>query len=103
MCHLAGTLLIHSVAEEAFWLLSGLINTALKEYYVKEGQGLKMDAAVFEAVIRGSERELSSAFKDAGVKGEYAFEISRRKRAITSIYGIDNCLSDVSHGRLHCV
>ncbi len=36
MCLIAGTLLIHSVAEEAFWLLSGLVNTALKEYYVKE-------------------------------------------------------------------
>jgi len=70
MCHIAGTLLIHCVAEDAFWLLSGLINTALKEYYLKDEQGLRVDVGVFEGVIRGSEKELSTAFKEAGVRGE---------------------------------
>jgi len=70
MCHIAGTLLIHCVAEDAFWLLSGLINTALKEYYLKDGQGLRLDAGVFEGVIRGSEKELYNALKETGVKGK---------------------------------
>lgn len=70
MCHIAGTLLIHCVAEDAFWLLSGLINTALKEYYLKDGQGLKVDAGVFEGVLRGSEKELFAVFKQVDLTGE---------------------------------
>lgn len=70
MCLIAGTLLIHCVAEDAFWLLSGLVNTSLKEYYSKDGQGVRVIAGVFEGVIRGSEKEMSGAFKIAGVKGK---------------------------------
>jgi hypothetical protein len=69
MCHLAGTLLIHCVAEDAFWLLSGLVNTALKEYYMKDGPGLRIDAGVFDGVLRGSEKDLYNAMKAAGISG----------------------------------
>lgn len=70
MCHVAGTLLIHCVAEDAFWLLSGLVNTALKEYYVKDGPGLRVDSGVFEGVIKGSEKELAGLFKEVDIRGE---------------------------------
>ena len=77
MCHIAGTLLIHCVAEDAFWLLSGLINTALKEYYLKDAQGLRVDSGVFEGVIRGSEKDLANAFREAGVKGDLGKSFAR--------------------------
>lgn len=70
MCHLAGTLLIHCVAEDAFWLLSGLVNSSLKDYYSKDNIGLRTDQAVFEALVRGSEKDIANVFKEAGVKGE---------------------------------
>ena len=69
LCHLVGTLLIHCVAEDAFWLLSGMMDSTLKEYYVEDEQGLAVDAGVFEGVLKGSEKELSAALKEAGVKG----------------------------------
>ena len=70
LCQVGGTLLIHCVAEDAFWLLSGLINSALKEYYIPGGQTLRLDSGVFEAVIKGSEKDLAVLFRESGVRGE---------------------------------
>jgi hypothetical protein len=71
MSLLAGALLIHCVAEDAFWLLSGLINGALRDYYPKEGNhGVRVDAAVFAGLLQGSEPKLAKLFKDTGVLRE---------------------------------
>jgi hypothetical protein len=71
MSLLAGALLIHCVAEDAFWLLSGLINGALRDYYPKEGDhGVRVDAAVFAGLLQGSEPKLAKLFKDTGVLRE---------------------------------
>jgi hypothetical protein len=76
MSLLAGALLIHCVAEDAFWLLSGLINGALRDFYPKEGKhGLKVDSAVFAGVLQGSEPKIAKLFKDVGLHRE-CFSIS---------------------------
>ena len=69
LIHVAGTLLIHSVAEDAFWLLSGMMNSFLKTYF-DDPMNLAIDMRVFEVVMRGSEKELSGLFKQTGVKCE---------------------------------
>ncbi|ORX35590.1 rab-GTPase-TBC domain-domain-containing protein [Kockovaella imperatae] len=69
MCHLAGTMLIHSVAEDAFSLLGGLMENVLREYY---STGINIDAGVFDVVLRGSEKDLAAMFKQVGLKsGEF--------------------------------
>lgn len=70
MSLLAGMLLIHCVAEDAFWLLSGLINGVLRDYYAKDAKGnngMKVDAAVFAGVLQGSEPKVARLFRDVGV------------------------------------
>lgn len=67
MSLLAGTLLIHCVGEDAFWLLSGLVNGALKDYYSKEITGMKVDGEVFKRGVEGSEKDLAGLFKAVGL------------------------------------
>lgn len=68
-CLIAGMLLIHCVAEDAFWLLQGLMNGALKGYYSqKDGdKALRVDAKVLSAIVQGSEPRLSKHLKECGV------------------------------------
>ena len=68
MCHLAGALVIHSVAEDAFWLLTGMMETVLKEYYDTSGPEIRVDAGVFDVVLRGSEKDLATTFKQLGIR-----------------------------------
>lgn len=67
MALLAGTLLIHCVVEDAFWLLSGLVNGCLKHYYSKDKIGMRVDFEVFKRVLEGSEKEVGQMLKEAGV------------------------------------
>jgi hypothetical protein len=74
MSLIAGMLLIHCVAEDAFWLLSGFVNGSLKEYYASptkqsggKAVGMRVDSAVFAAVLAGSEPKLGKLFKDIGL------------------------------------
>jgi hypothetical protein len=74
MSLIAGMLLIHCVAEDAFWLLSGFVNGSLKEYYAAptgqsggKAAGMRVDAAVFAAVLGGSEPKLAKLFRDIGL------------------------------------
>lgn len=76
-------LLIHCVAEDAYWLLDGLIDSPsapLAGYLVPAptptgagtGAGgnenkIEVDAAVFAGVLAGSEKPMSRRFKDLGV------------------------------------
>lgn len=75
MSLIAGMLLIHCVAEDAFWLLSGFVNGVLKDYYAQPGSGgkaagMRVDAAVFAGVLHGSEPKLGKLFKDIGLHRE---------------------------------
>ena len=74
MCHLAGALVIHSVAEDAFWLLTGMMEAVLKEYYDASGPGIRVDAGVFDVVLRGSEKDLATTFRQVGIKCECGTE-----------------------------
>ena len=67
MAQVAGALLVHCVAEDAFWLLSGLVNAVLKDYWAKERTGMMVDAAIFEVLLSGSEKELSGVLKEVGL------------------------------------
>ncbi|WVQ79628.1 hypothetical protein IAT38_001728 [Cryptococcus sp. DSM 104549] len=67
MALIAGALLIHCVAEDSFWLLSGLVNTVLKDFYGKERLGLRVEAAVFQALVQREEGKLGKMFKDTGL------------------------------------
>ncbi len=67
MARVAGTLLVHCAAEDAFWLLSGLVNGVLNDYWAKERTGMLVDSAVFQGVLSGSEKELASLFKEIGL------------------------------------
>lgn len=70
-CLIAGALLIHCVAEDAFWLLQGLMNGPLRGYYSREGdKALRVDARVLSAVVQGSEPKLSRHLRDCGVMRE---------------------------------
>jgi hypothetical protein len=89
MALVAGMLLIHCVAEDAFWLFAGFVNGVLREYYASasavrdlpsdkrsKATGLKVDAGVFVGVLWGSEPKLGRLFKDLGIHRE-----SRAERA----------------------
>ncbi len=67
MVQVTGALLVHCVVEDAFWLLSGLVNGVLKNYWVKERTGMRVDAAVFQGLLSGSEKELAGLFKEIGL------------------------------------
>ncbi|KAK8864699.1 hypothetical protein IAR55_001951 [Kwoniella newhampshirensis] len=67
MALIAGALLIHCVAEDAFWLLSGLVNVVLKDYYAKEKVGMRIDAAVFVGLLQGQEPKLAALLKNVGI------------------------------------
>lgn len=74
MSLIAGMLLIHCVAEDAFWLLSGFVNGGLKDYYAQptgvsggKAVGMRIDAAVFAGVLAGSEPKLGKLFRDIGL------------------------------------
>lgn len=93
MALVAGMLLIHCVAEDAFWLFSGFVNGVLRDYYAapargpsmnggemsrkaqqlgKDGVsiGMKVDSGVFERVLYGSEPRIGKLFKELGVQRE---------------------------------
>ncbi|OCF31932.1 hypothetical protein I316_06314 [Kwoniella heveanensis BCC8398] len=67
MALIAGALLIHCVAEDSFWLLSGLVNTVLKDYFAKERTGMRIDAAVFMGLIQGQEPRVAKLLKETGL------------------------------------
>lgn len=73
MAQVAGALLVHCVAEDAFWLLSGLVNGVLKDYWVKERSVMLVDSAVFQGVLSGSEKELAGLFKGIGLNRAFCF------------------------------
>ena len=70
MTLVAGTILIHCVAEDAFWLLSGFVNGVVKDYYAKEKTGMRVESAVFQGVLNGSEKALAGLFRDVGLHRE---------------------------------
>jgi hypothetical protein len=67
----AGMLLIHCVAEDAYHLLRGIVDGLMVDYFPKtpgeDGHGLKVDAAVFMGLLAGSEKPLSRKFKELGI------------------------------------
>jgi len=65
---IAGLLLIHCVAEDAYYLLSGIVDGLMKDHF--HGNGVAIDANVFAAVLGGSEKALSRKFKDLGIHRE---------------------------------
>jgi hypothetical protein len=71
IARLAGALLIHAVLEDAFWLLSGLFNGVLKNYYVLDTNAFVIDLNVFCGVLEGSEPRLGQLFRSTGVLREY--------------------------------
>jgi hypothetical protein len=62
---IAGLLLIHCVAEDAYYLLSGIVDGLMEEHF--RGNGVGIDANVFAGVLGGSEKALSRKFKDLGI------------------------------------
>jgi hypothetical protein len=71
MARIAGALLIHCVVEDAFWLLSGLVNGVLKECFMTDRWGMRVDARVFEGVLGGSEGKLGKLMKEIGLDCEF--------------------------------
>ncbi|WVO15266.1 hypothetical protein L204_102922 [Cryptococcus depauperatus] len=67
MALIAGALLIHCVAEDSFWLLSGLVNTVLKDFYSKEQIGLKAVSEVFLRLLMKEEMKIGKLLKDVGI------------------------------------
>ncbi|WWC69886.1 uncharacterized protein I206_103829 [Kwoniella pini CBS 10737] len=69
MALIGGALLIHCVAEDSFWLLSGLINSVLKDYYTnsKERLGLRIDSAVFMGLLAKEEPKIGKLLKEIGI------------------------------------
>lgn len=65
---IAGLLLIHCVAEDAYYLLSGIVDGLMKDHF--HGNGVVVDANVFAGVLGGSEKALSRKFKDLGIHRE---------------------------------
>jgi hypothetical protein len=63
---IGGMLLIHCVVEDAFYLLQGIMDGLMREYYMSE-KGIKVDSAVFTGLLAGSEKALSRKFKDLGI------------------------------------
>ncbi|UOH83298.1 hypothetical protein LQV05_006023 [Cryptococcus neoformans] len=68
MALIAGAFLIHCVAEDSFWLLSGLVNSVLKDFYGKEKIGLKIEAGVFEKLLSSAEPKVAKLFKEVGLQ-----------------------------------
>lgn len=66
---IAGLLLIHCVAEDAYYLLTGIVDGLMKDHF--HGNGVKVDANVFAGVLGGSEKALSRKFKDLGIHREF--------------------------------
>ena len=66
---IAGLLLIHCVAEDAYYLLSGIVDGLMKDHF--HGNGVVIDANVFAGVLGGSEKALSRKFKDLGIHREF--------------------------------
>lgn len=64
---IAGALLIHTMMEDAFWLMAGLFNGTLKTYYVKDRSAFKIDLHIFTGILSGSEPKLANLFRDIGV------------------------------------
>jgi hypothetical protein len=62
---IAGLLLIHCVAEDAYYLLSGIVDGLMRDHF--HGNGVSIDANVFAGVLGGSEKALSRKFKDLGI------------------------------------
>jgi len=65
---IAGLLLIHCVAEDAYYLLSGIVDGLMRDHF--HGNGVVIDANVFAGVLGGSEKALSRKFKDLGIHRE---------------------------------
>jgi len=65
---IAGLLLIHCVAEDAYYLLSGIVDGLMKDHF--HGNGVVVDSNVFAGVLGGSEKALSRKFKDLGIHRE---------------------------------
>jgi hypothetical protein len=68
---IAGLLLIHCVAEDAYYLLSGIVDGLMRDHF--HGNGVVIDANVFAGVLGGSEKALSRKFKDLGIHREFLF------------------------------
>lgn len=74
-------LLIHCVAEDAFWLLDGMVGSKglLRGYIAaplhdRNGNGaakgvvdVEVDSAVFIGLLAGSEKQMSKKFKELGL------------------------------------
>jgi len=71
---IAGLLLIHCVAEDAYYLLSGIVDGLMKDHF--HGNGVVVDANVFAGVLGGSEKALSRKFKDLGIHRESSLSSS---------------------------
>jgi hypothetical protein len=65
---IAGLLLIHCVAEDAYYLLSGIVDGLMRDHF--HGNGVVVDSNVFAGVLGGSEKALSRKFKDLGIHRE---------------------------------
>jgi len=66
---IAGLLLIHCVAEDAYYLLSGIVDGLMRDHFHRNG--VVVDANVFAGVLGGSEKALSRKFKELGIHREY--------------------------------
>ncbi|WVQ77904.1 hypothetical protein IAR50_007610 [Cryptococcus sp. DSM 104548] len=67
MSLIAGCLLIHCVAEDSFWLLSGLVNSVLKDFYGEGQVGLGVEAEVFAKLLGEKDSKLAKAFREIGL------------------------------------
>ncbi|TYJ52193.1 hypothetical protein B9479_007208 [Cryptococcus floricola] len=67
MSLIAGCLLIHCVAEDSFWLLSGLVNSVLKDFYGEGQVGLGVEAEVFAKMLGEKDGKLAKAFREIGL------------------------------------
>jgi hypothetical protein len=94
MALVAGMLLIHCVAEDAFWLFAGFVNGVLRDYYAAPAAlpvhglaadrrvqvkgrdgisiGMKVDSGMFERVLYGSEPRIGKLFKELGVQCKWS-------------------------------
>ncbi|KAL7422049.1 hypothetical protein Q5752_003822 [Cryptotrichosporon argae] len=68
MAPLAGALLIHCVVEDAFWLLAGLVNGALKTYYAKDRQAARADMRTFEVLLAQTVPDVAKLFQELGIE-----------------------------------
>jgi hypothetical protein len=70
---IAGLLLIHCVAEDAYYLLSGIVDGSMRDHF--HGNGVVVDSNVFAGVLGGSEKALSRKFKDLGIHRKFLFSL----------------------------